>query len=217
MVPDKTEDWPTHGHRVLAQGHIVALEEDDVTSPSGEVLTREYVAHPGSVVILALDEEDRVAVIHQYRHPVQTRLMELPAGLLDVDGEPPLTAAQRELAEEAGLAASDWRVLADICSSPGITDETTRIYLARGLAPAPPPRGFVPHGEEVDMGLEWVPVGEFVAAIRAGQVNNVATELGVMSLALAQADGVVDELRAGDSPWPMRDRVVQLKARRADA
>jgi len=216
MIPDKAEDWPAHGHRTLAQGHIVALQEDDLTSPFGEVLTREYVAHPGSVVVLALDGDDRVAVVHQYRHAVQTRLVELPAGLLDVDGEPPLAAAQRELAEEAGQAASDWRVLADICSSPGITDETTRIFLARGLTPAPPPEGFVPHGEEVDMGLDWVAVGDFVDAIRAGQVNNVATELGVMSLALAQAQGVVEHLRPGDSPWPMRDRVTQLKARRAD-
>ncbi|MCL2490120.1 MAG: NUDIX hydrolase [Propionibacteriaceae bacterium] len=217
MIADQAEEWSTSSHRVLGQGHIVTLQEDDLKSPSGEALTREYVVHPGSVVIVALDDQDRVAVVHQFRHPVQMRLVELPAGLIDVAGEPPLLAAQRELAEEAGLAGADWRVLADFCSSPGISDEATRIYLARGLTPARRPDGFTPHGEEVDMGLDWVPITQITQAIRAGLIHNAATALGVTTLALARCEGDLDNLRPGDAPWPMRERILAVKAGRGDA
>jgi len=217
MMIDQAESWHRGDHRVLYRAHVVALEEDDVTSPSGELLRREFCSHPGSVAVLALDDQARVAVVHQYRHPVQTRLVELPAGLLDVPGEAPLAGAQRELAEEAGLAADDWAVLADFCSSPGISDEVTRIYLARRLHQRARPDGFDVQGEEVDMGLAWVPLDDLLDVVRAGAVCNTALVLGVTTLRLAMADGVVDALRPGDTPWPMHDRVQQLKTERGDA
>jgi len=198
---DQVEDWTRVASRVIHRGKIVTLREDDVTSPSGEVLTRELIAHQGSVAVLAVDAGDRVAVVHQYRAAFGMRLVELPAGLLDVAGEPPLAAAQRELAEEAGLAADDWRVLVDFCPSPGISDEIARIYLARGLSPVPRPAGFALHGEEVDMGLTWLPLGDVLASIRAGQVHNGALVLGVTAYALALADATIDLLPPGDAPW----------------
>lgn len=217
MLTDEPEVWRRLARRVIHRGHVVTMLEDDVASPSGEPLTREMVHHPGSVAVLALDDDDRVAVVHQYRHALEMRLVELPAGLLDVDGEPPLAAAQRELAEEAGLAADDWRVLVDFCCSPGITDEVGRIYLVRGLRPAPRPHGFTVHGEEVDMGLTWCPRTQLLDAIRAGQVHNVSLVLGVTALSLAELDGTIDALVPGDAAWPLHDRVAQLKPGSADA
>jgi len=214
VLKDHDEVWPGLAHRVIHKGHVVTFVEDDITSPSGERLTREMLSHPGSVAILALDENQRVAVVHQYRHPVEMRLVELPAGLLDVAGEPPLDAAKRELAEEAGLAADDWRVLVDICCSPGITDEVGRIYLARHLKTVPPPGGFETRGEEVDMGLAWLSLDDLIAGIRAGQLHNLSLVLGVQALLLAMHDDAVESLRPGDTPWPLRDRVAGLKAGR---
>ena len=83
----------------------------DVFEYSGESITREYMEHTGAVAVLALDDEDRVLLIKQYRHPVRVREWEIPAGLLDIEGEDPLVAAQRELAEEADLEASEWHLL----------------------------------------------------------------------------------------------------------
>jgi len=210
MQGDQPETWPARAGRVIHQGHIVRLREDDLDSPAGEVLTREYLLHPGSVAIIALDDNDRIAVVRQYRHAVRMRLVEPPAGLLDVPGEPPLAAAQRELAEEAGLAADDWRVLADFCCSPGISNEVARIFLARGLRHVNRPEGYEAHGEEVDMGLAWVPLAEVLQGVRDGVVNNAALVLGVTTLHLALIAGGVDQLRPGDAPWPLRDHVAPV-------
>ena len=100
-------------------------------------LTREFMEHPGAVAVLAVDADDRVLSIQQYRHPIQMRNWELPAGLLDVEGEPPLEAAQRELAEEADLVAADWQPLITMHTSPGGSDEVIHVFRATGLAAAP--------------------------------------------------------------------------------
>jgi ADP-ribose pyrophosphatase len=204
---DAPERWPVSSRRLVAHGVIIDLLEDRLESPEGEQLVREHVQHPGSVAILAIDEQERIAVVRQYRHAVGWRLLELPAGLLDIDGEPPLHAAQRELAEEAQLRADDWWVLADYFNSPGISDEQARIYLARGLHPTGLPEGFEPHGEEVDMGLSWVRVSDVLAGIAAGTLQNGGIVTGVLAYTCAQHAGVA--LRPGDAPWPalqLRDR-----------
>ena len=187
------------------------LIDDQLITPNGEELQREYLRHPGAVAVLALDDQDRVAVVHQYRHPLSMRLVEPPAGLLDVDGEAPLAAAQRELAEEAGLKADRWNVLVDFANSPGISDEVARIYLARGLTAIARPAGFALTGEEIDMGLDWLPLADGLAAIRQGLVNNVALVLGLTALGLAMMDGGLDQLRPGDSPWPAHEQARQLR------
>ena len=99
----------------------------------GEIL-REYVDHTGAVAVLACDEQDRVLLIKQYRHPIGLRDWEIPAGLLDIRDETPLACAQRELAEEADLAADRWHLLTEFFSSPGGSNEAIRVYLARGLS-----------------------------------------------------------------------------------
>jgi len=202
---DAPEDWPVSRHTELARGAMAAFDEDVITSPEGQRLTRQRLRHPGSVAIIAYDDDGRVAVVHQYRHAVGMRLVEPPAGLLDQAGEPAWDAARRELAEEAGLAADDWAVLVDFVSSPGISQEVARIFLARGLHQVGRPAGFAAEGEEADMGLDWLPLDDIMAAIRAGRVNNPALILGCTTLALALATGTLDRLRPAEAPWPARD------------
>lgn len=141
--------------------------------------------HPGAVVILAVDDEQRAFCLWQYRHPVGRRLVELPAGLLDVDGEPPLETAKRELVEEAGLAATAWTPIGTTYSSPGISAEQHHYFLARGLTTVD--RGdFVAAHEEADMEVGWVAVADLVAAISDGRVTDGHTVIAVL---LAQARG----------------------------
>lgn len=106
----------------------------DVFEYNGEQIARDYVDHSGAVAVLAMDDEGRVLVIQQYRHPIQSRDWELPAGLRDIAHEDPLVAAQRELAEEVDLVASDWTELIDFYTSPGGSNELIKVYLAGGSA-----------------------------------------------------------------------------------
>ena len=133
-------------------------------------LTREFMEHPGAVAVLAVDADDRVLSIQQYRHPIQMRNWELPAGLLDVDGEPPLEAAQRELAEEADLVAADWQPLITLHTSPGGSDEVIHVFRATGLSAAP--EVFARDSEEADIVLRWVALDEAVDAALTGRVHN---------------------------------------------
>lgn len=203
-LADRPESWQLKSHQVKATGRVQDFVEDEIISPSGEQITRQYAAHPGAVGIIALDDQDRIAVVHQYRHPVGMRLVEPPAGILDIDGEDPLAAAKRELAEEAQLAAEDWRVLVDLFTSPGGLAESLRIYLARDLRPAPRPDGFEVEGEEVDMGLHWICLDDAVALIYAGEAQNPTFVAGVLALAHAKATDGLDQLRPADADWPAR-------------
>ncbi len=184
----------------IFRGRVIALRTDTVALPDGSTVRREVVGHPGAVGVLALDEAGRVALLEQYRHPVGQRLWELPAGLLDVPGEPAQVCAARELVEEAGLAAADWAVLVDTLTSPGMTDEATRVFLARGLTPVPRPPG---HAEEADLVLAWVPLVDAVSRVLAGEIRNALCCVGVLAAARAQGDGFAG-LRPVDAPWPDR-------------
>ena len=136
-IRDEPGSWPVRASSVLLRGHIVTVRRDTVELPDGELMSREVVEHPGAVAILALDDEDRVLMIRQYRHPAGATLWEIPAGLRDVAGEPLVQTAGRELLEEAGYRAATWHVLADYLSSPGITTERLRVFLARDLTVVP--------------------------------------------------------------------------------
>ena len=203
---DKDEYWQVVDHQVKAAGRVCDFVDDAVLTPSGERINRQYTSHPGAVGIIALDAQDRVAVVRQYRHPVRMVLVEPPAGLLDVKGEDFLTAAQRELAEEAMLSADDWRVLVDVVTTPGGSQESLRIYLARGLHEAPRPEGFVLEGEEVSMKAGWEPLDDLVEAIYAGQCQSPTLVTGVLALELARRTGRIDQLRPAHSSWPIRER-----------
>jgi len=210
---DQPDSWPVTDRRVLGRGRVCDFVEDDIEAPDGVRFTRQWLTHPGAVAIIALRDDDRVAVVHQYRHPVAMRLVEPPAGLLDADGEGFLVAAQRELAEEAMLRADDWRVLVDIFSTPGGVAETIRVYLARGLHPAERPDGFEVEHEEAHMEVGWVPLADLVDAVYGGHVQSPTLVSGVLALEAARATGPLDSLRPADAPWPARDIWAAERAR----
>jgi ADP-ribose pyrophosphatase len=166
--------------------------------PGNHVAERTVVAHPGAVAVLALDRSDRALMIRQYRHPVGRLLWELPAGLRDHPGEPPLEAAKRELLEETGYQAASWHSLVDHYSSPGITDERLRIFLARDLRLAPD-SGYVRRDEEALIVAGWLPLPDAVKAILAGKLHNGATIAGLLAGFIAWSQGFTG-LREADAP-----------------
>ncbi|KMS89263.1 MULTISPECIES: NUDIX domain-containing protein [Streptomyces] len=202
-IKDTPEEWEIRATDTPFVGNKTSVRTDDVVMPDGSVARRDYQVHPGSVAVLALDEEDRVLLINQYRHPVRQKLWEIPAGLLDVPGENPLHAAQRELYEEAHVKAEDWRVLTDVYTTPGGCDEAVRIFLARGLSEAEGER-FAAEHEETDMQHARVPVEELVRRVLAGDLHNNCLVVGVLSLVAARGGDGLDALRPADAPWPAR-------------
>ncbi|WP_406307802.1 NUDIX domain-containing protein [Streptomyces griseoaurantiacus] len=202
-IKDAAEEREIRGTETPFRGKKTSVRTDEVVMPDGSVARRDYQVHPGSVAVLALDEEDRVLVLRQYRHPVRQKLWEIPAGLLDVPGENPLHAAQRELFEEAHVKAGDWRVLADVYTTPGGCDEAVRIFLARDLAEAEGERFEVEH-EEADMELARVPVAELVRGVLAGELHNNCLVVGALSLVAARNGEGLDALRPALAPWPAR-------------
>jgi 8-oxo-dGDP phosphatase len=197
-----------HEYEVLSstpgfEGTVVSVRSDVVAMPDGTTGQRDVVRHPGAVGVLALRGEGaqaEVLLVNQYRHPVGRRLDELPAGLLDVQHESGLEAARRELAEEAGFAAGTWNVLVDMLTSPGMTDEAIRIYLARDLTPCD--RDVQGH-EEAEMTARWVLLSEAVRAVLAGEVENATCVAGVLAAAEVVRSGG-EGLRAAEVPWRAR-------------
>ena len=216
QVEDRPVSWPVTSHQVVAHGSVATFVTDQVATPDGSSMRRQYTLHPGAVGVIALDADDRVAVVRQYRHPVAMSLIEPPAGLLDAVDEDFLVAAQRELAEEAGLAAADWRVLVDLFTSPGGTQESLRIYLARDLSAADAPEGFVADGEEAHMEIAWVARADLVEAILGGRLQNPTMVAGVLALETARLSGRLDALRPADAPWPARDAWAEQNSRLAE-
>ena len=141
-VVDGPESWPVHEVERIWDGAAPFSVRRDLISAPGrpdERFGRLVLEHPGAVVILAVDDRDRVLVLRQYRHPASMRFVELPAGLLDVEGEDPVEAAKRELREEGLLLAERWTHLFTTYSSPGLSSERIGYYLAEGLSRRPGP------------------------------------------------------------------------------
>jgi 8-oxo-dGDP phosphatase len=199
-VTGSRHDFAVQASKDLYAGRVMALRADEVLMPSGRVAVREIVEHPGAVAVAALDADDRLMMIHQYRHAVGRRLWELPAGLLDVRGEDPLATAQRELAEETGLAASEWSALVDVTPSPGFSDEAVRVYLARGLTEVGRPDQ--KDDEEADLATRWVSLPVAVRMVLSGTIVNATTVAGV--LATHALSGAPAAVRPVDAPWPDR-------------
>jgi 8-oxo-dGDP phosphatase len=198
----EADPYDVVGSDTKFKGKVISVRVDDVRMSDGEVVKREIVAHPGAVAILALDDEGNVVMVNQYRPSVRARFDELPAGLLDVAGEPALDAAKRELAEETRLAAEEWHVLADLHSSPGMTDEAVRIFLARGLTPIEDD-DFEAEHEEVTMNVYREPLAEAVRRVLAGGITNATAVAGILAAVHGRATGWRD-LRPADAPWPAR-------------
>ena len=162
-------------------------------------ITREFLDHTGAVAVLALDEWGRALLIKQYRHPARVREWELPAGLLDMAGESPLAAAQRELAEEADVAATNWSVLSDFMTSPGGSNEAVRVYLARGISATS--AIFTRTEEEAEIVTRWIPLDDIVQAVLARRVQNSILVVAALSAAASLARGW-RSLGDADAPWP---------------
>lgn len=203
-------------------GHVASVRIDEVVMPGGDTAKREVVEHSAAVAVVALDtagpldqadnfdvvdaEEsaDMIILIEQYRHPLGRRLWELPAGLMDVDGEPAQTAAARELLEETGFAAKKWSVLLDVATSPGFTEETVRIFLASDLTEIGRPDS---EHEEADLRIVRVPLTVAVEAVLAGRIVNVMAVAGILAAdavlrgSAVSVDRSDESLFDQDRPW----------------
>jgi ADP-ribose pyrophosphatase len=185
------------------KGHIFRVVTDQVTMPGGAVAGRDVVRHVGAVGVVALDDAGRVVLVRQYRHPVGRYLWELPAGLIDVQGEGLAAAALRELAEEADLAAGRVDLLVDMFTTPGCSDEMIRVFLARDLSEIPEHERHARADEEADMQVDLVPLDEAVAMVFDGRITNGPAVGGLLAAAHARDEGFKN-LRPADAPLPPR-------------
>lgn len=180
---DRPESWPVHESEYLFRDDwVMALRRDLVSRPGhdAERFARLVLEHPGAVMVLAVDDRERALVLEQYRHPAQRRLLELPAGLCDTDGEDLLLTARRELLEEAALEAAEWEHLLTTHPSPGISSELLHVFVARDLTPAD--RGdFQLTHEEADMTVRWVPVEDLAAAVLEQRATDGPLALAVLA------------------------------------
>ena len=184
---------------VLLEAPIIAVRRDQVVMPGGATAAREIVEHFGAVAVVAIDDEGRVALVEQYRHSVGQRLLELPAGLLDIHAEDELDCAKRELQEEAGLAAEEWGVLVDLVTSPGFAEEAVRVFIARGLREVDRPEA---EDEEADMRLSWVGIDDAAGKALAGEITNSIAVSGILAAARLLASGASP--RSVDKPFRFR-------------
>lgn len=182
----------------LYVGKIFALRADEVRMPGGATARREIVEHYGAVAVVAIDDDGDIVLVYQYRHAFGRRLWELPAGLLDLGGEPPHVTAARELAEEAGLAADTWRTLVDLDSAPGFSDESVRVFLATGLRDVDRPEA---HHEEADLTVQRFALDDAVAKVYSGEIVNAISVAGILA---AHAMPDAGALRPVDAPWTDR-------------
>ncbi|WP_213816980.1 NUDIX hydrolase [Glaciihabitans sp. dw_435] len=176
-LTDEPTPRPVLESDLVFEGRVWDIRRDTFEY-GGHEIVRDYVDHPGAVAVLALDERDRVLLIQQYRHPIAMREWELPAGLLDIDNEASLAAAQRELAEEVDLRADDWSSLVSFHTSPGGSNELIDVYLARGLTATDT---FAREEEEADIALRWVPLDEAVTAVLDGRLRNSILMIAVLA------------------------------------
>ena len=187
LLSDEPESWPVTHVEPVFDGVLLGVRRDSIEH-DGDTFDREIIVHPGAVGIVALDDDGRVLVLRQYRHAVQRGMIEIPAGLLDVEGEPPLEAARRELREEGMLEADQWTPLLELRTSPGASTEVVHLFLAERLRSVELPDGFTPRHEEASMTRLWVALSDLVEAVLAGRVSNSLTVAGSLA---------VDRLRHG--------------------
>lgn len=173
---------------VTHEGVMSTLRVDKVAMPSGRVAPREVAQRPDAVAVVPLTTDGDVIMLRQYRHPVGRYELEIPAGLLDVEGESEAEAAQRELVEEIGMTAGTLERLTRFWNSAGWTDEATTVFVGRDLRPAAPDDDFVPEGEEADMEVLRVSLADAVARARSGAVTDAKTVIGLLLVGCDAAD-----------------------------
>ncbi|HRW18205.1 MAG TPA: NUDIX hydrolase [Dermatophilaceae bacterium] len=203
------DPMPVVASEIAWHGLVFDVRRDRVDLGDAGVVTRDYLDHPGAVVVLPWREvtgvdgstEAQVLLVRQYRHAVGSWLWELPAGLLDIAGEPPWQAAARELHEEADLRAATWHVLVDDVASPGILPEWVRVFLARDLHDVPEQQRHARDGEEASLRPLWLPFDDVLTAALTGRIHNAATVAGLLAAA-AHRQRDWRDLRPHDAPWP---------------
>ena len=201
-IADQPSPHEVVASQVVWNGRIVDMVKDHVIVVEGrEPVVREYTRHPGAVAVVVMRGEsgaEEILLERQYRHPVQASLWEIPAGLLDIPGEAPRVAAQRELAEEADLVAKRWDVLVDYFTSPGGSTEPLRIFLARDLRAAD--EVFDREDEEATMEYAWVRLDDALTMVLDGRLHNPSAVIGVLATHAARGRGW-SGLRPADAPW----------------
>lgn len=201
-IADQPSPHEVAASEVVWSGRIVDMIKDHVIVVEGQdPVVREYTRHPGAVAVVVLRGEsggEEILLERQYRHPVKAELWEIPAGLLDIPGEDPRLAAERELAEEADLVADRWDVLVDYFTSPGGSTEPLRIFLARELRDADEP--FEREDEEATMEYAWVSLDDALTMVLDGRLHNPSAVIGVLATHAARARGWAG-LRPADAPW----------------
>lgn len=184
MMPrDRDLEKAVTAHTRVYEGRIWDVVRDEVELDPGRRVERDYVQHPGAVAIVAVDDEDRMVLVQQYRHPVRRELWEVPAGLLDVEGEPPLETAKRELWEEADLRADEWEHLVDYFTTPGGSSEKLHVFVARKLREVPESERYERTDEELGMQARFVPVCDVVDSVLSGGIMNPSTVVGALAYA----------------------------------
>ncbi len=177
---DQRVDLEVVSTDLVYEGAVWNVRSDTVRYGDGQ-MTRQYVEHPGAAAVVALDDEERVVLIQQYRHPIKERDWEIPGGLLDVAGEPPLDTAKRELTEEVDLVAERWQHLVSMHTTPGGNDEVVHLFLARGLSDVA--SDYEREHEESDMRVERLPLAEVVDGVLAGRLRNGILAVGALAAA----------------------------------
>lgn len=177
------------GSDVVFAGRVISVRVDRVVMPGGGVAQRDIVVHPGAVGVAVVDDADRILLIRQYRHSVADVLWEVPAGIRDIDGEDLVVTAQRELVEEAGLRAAEWYVLCDVLSSPGMSDEAYRVFLARDPVAVPDDDRPVLHDEELDLDPTWVDLDQALQWVDDGTIRNAMCVIAVLAADRARRTG----------------------------
>lgn len=153
------------------------LVEVEIEAPHGETFVRTFVDSPGAVAVVPLDSRGRVTLVRQYRAPYDDHMLEIPAGMRDVPGEDPRLTAERELAEEVGLAAASLTPIGRCSSAPGITNSDVELFLATGLSSVP----IDPHGpEEMTMSSETIPLGKALSLVGTGVIVDSKTVIGLL-------------------------------------
>ena len=155
-------------------GRVITVNVETVRLPNGHVTDLEIIHHPGGAAIVAVDAQQRVCLIRQYRHAAGGWIWELPAGKLEPN-EPPLATAKRELIEEAGTEGHVWVFLGDYVSSPGVFTETVKLFMVHGLKPST-----MAHEPSELIEVHWVPIAEACRRALAGELNDGKTALGLL-------------------------------------
>lgn len=181
---------------------MLSVRSDEVAMPGGASSQRDVAELPGAVAIVAVHDDGDVVLVRQYRHPVARPLWEVPAGLLDTTTESAREAGERELLEEAGLRADRWDTLADVLTSPGMSDETVRLLLARDLSAVPDDERPAPFHEEAEMQVVRLPLAVAVEQVLSGQLENGITAAALLAAHVALFDD--RPLRPVDATWVAR-------------